>query len=129
MGMPWDGECKCACEDNDFEDCNPQSIPNAVHELHRDCGDLNTTDLSSVGVSNTFTHENFVAENSHDIDSNDEEPIGEFAGADEDDLTSVRHVNSLSLDFFPSKLVEHFNILFEQNKLVWPKATHRQQVL
>ena len=76
-----------------------------------------------------LTHENFVTENSHDTDSNDDEPIGEFAEADVNDFASVRRVNSLSLEFFRSKLVEHFNVLFEQNKVVWPKATRRQQAL
>jgi len=129
VDMPWEGEHKCDYEDNDFEDYNPQSIPNAVHELYRDYGHLNMIDLSSAGANDMFIHENFVTENSHDNDSNDEDPIGQFTDTDEHDFTSIRHVNSLSLDFFRSKLVEHFNILFEQNKLSWPKAIRREQAL
>ena len=56
--------------------------------------------LSSIGMSSTFAHKNFAAEYSHDTDSSDEEAISEDDGLVEDDLSSARQTNSLSLDFF-----------------------------
>jgi hypothetical protein len=32
----------------------------------------------------------------------------------------IRAVRKLSLQFFRSKLVEHFDILFKQNQIKWP---------
>ena len=68
----------------------------------------------------TITYKNVGDSNADNegMDENEEEAIGKLTTSYEDDLTSIRHVNSLSLEFFRSKLVEHFNILFEQNKLV-----------
>jgi hypothetical protein len=34
----------------------------------------------------------------------------------------VRVVRHLSLKFFREHLVEHFDILFEQGKIVWPRS-------
>ena len=112
-------------EDDDFEDYDPQITPNAVHELHRDYGNLNEIDLSSVGVNNVFTHDNFNIEVCDNETSDDDEedtliiPEGEQS----------RVVSELPLDFFRSKLVEHFNMLFEQKKLVWPNSSRTQQSL
>ena len=129
MGIPWDGEHKCLCEDSAFEDFNPQNIPNAAHGLCREHSDLNTIDSSSVGTTNLFVHENFTTEEPSDENSDGDEAIADGVCCPEEDDTSVREVNSLSLDFFRSKLVEHFNISFEIQKLVWPKASRRERTL
>ena len=90
MHMPWESEHKCAHEDNDFEDCNLQSIPNTVHELCREHRDLKMIDLSSIGMNNVFAHENFATEESHDVDSGDKEAFGEDASLVENGLSSAR---------------------------------------
>ena len=46
---------------------------------------------------------------------------------DEDDFEEhgegeVRIVRNLSLKYFRSKLVEHFDIKFRRNELVWPRS-------
>jgi hypothetical protein len=41
------------------------------------------------------------------------------------DTSTSLTINSLSLPFFRSKLVTHFAILYEQNKIVWPKSKRR----
>jgi hypothetical protein len=41
--------------------------------------------------------------------------------------TSIRVVRKLSQNYFCRKLVEHFDILWTQNKVVWPKR-HRSPV-
>ena len=42
------------------------------------------------------------------------------AGAVEDD--GVINVRSLSLDYFRSKLVEHFDIKFQRGEIAWPRS-------
>ncbi len=39
----------------------------------------------------------------------------------------VRHVQHLSLAVFRRLLVNHFAILFSQNKIVWPKKIHKSR--
>ena len=113
MDVPWDGEHECVHEDSTFEDFNPPNTPNAVHELHRENGDLSTIDSSSVGTTNLFVHEDFMIEEPYDENSEEDEAIADGVCYPEEDMTSVREISSLLLDFFRSKLVVHFNILFE----------------
>jgi hypothetical protein len=50
----------------------------------------------------------------------------DFEEGDEGEDTSTSlTINSLSLPFFRSKLVTHFSILYERNKIVWPKSKRR----
>ena len=37
------------------------------------------------------------------------------------------NVTDLSLSFFREKLITHFNIMFNENKLQWPKSTKEDQ--
>ena len=43
-----------------------------------------------------------------------------------DDHNAIRSVKNLSFEVFREKLVDHFNILFEQNKIVWPTRLGQQ---
>jgi hypothetical protein len=38
---------------------------------------------------------------------------------------SLRKVNDLSLDFFRSKLIKHFDIAFNKNEIQWPGKRNR----
>ena len=40
---------------------------------------------------------------------------------------SIRAVRDLSLDYFRSKLVTHFDIAFKRTEVKWPKRTRRCQ--
>ena len=59
MDIPCEGHATCDYEDHAFEDRNPADVPTSIHELHRNYGDLNHTDLSGSGTSNMFVHYNF----------------------------------------------------------------------
>lgn len=125
MDIPWNDSQKCEYEDADFEDYDPQSTPNVTHELYRDYSDLSEIDLSSVGVNNLVAHDNFHTEvcDSHLSDEDEEETFSAPVTG------QPRKVNGLLLDYFRSKLVEHFNMLFEQKKLAWPKSSRTEQTL
>ena len=51
MSVPWEISVKCDFNDDDFEDCNKNDMPSAVHELHRQNGILNNIVFLSVGIS------------------------------------------------------------------------------
>ena len=127
MDIPWQGHFKCDYEDDAFQDYIASDTPSSVHELYRVYGELNCIDLSGAGMNNVSVLENFGSSNS-DIESEDEsdEVLESHLPTD---TTSIREVNTLSHEFFRSKLVEHFDILFKQKKLVWPKASRRKQTL
>ena len=74
-----EGKCKCTCKDNDFKDCNLQSILDPAFKL-----------LLPIVESNILIYENFAVENSHNIDLNDEEAISEFISIDKDNLTATQ---------------------------------------
>ena len=42
---------------------------------------------------------------------------------------AVRKVGDLSFSSFRSKLVVHFDILFGQNKLVWPRLSKKRKTM
>ena len=44
------------------------------------------------------------------------------------DSEEVRKVADLGLGYFRSRLVEHFDILFKQNKIKWPARRGEQPV-
>lgn len=58
--------------------------------------------------------ENNIAEEDSEVEENNSSNVLE-------DNNSVRHVNQVAFEVFRSKLVEHFNILFEIKKIAWPK--------
>ena len=43
------------------------------------------------------------------------------------DQDGYRVVRKLSQDYFRAKLVEHFDIMFHQGKIVWPNRVTQQQ--
>ena len=45
---------------------------------------------------------------------------------DDDHIDDIRVVRNLSLDYFRGRLVEHFDILFRQGKVIWPKSRGQQ---
>ena len=118
----------CEYENDDFQDCNAADVPASIHELHREYGPLNSVDLSTTGINNVFTHNNFVTDNIQNQESDDESQTEEDGFAP-DEADSIREVRMLPFEYFRSKLVEHFDIKFEQKKLIWPKLIRKEQSL
>jgi hypothetical protein len=57
-------------------------------------------------------------EGANDGGEEEEEHVGEIPATG--DRRSVRIIRKLSLPYFRDKLVQHFDILFRQNKIKWP---------
>ena len=127
MDVPWEGHASCDYEDLTFEDCNPADIPRSIHELYRNHGELNQLDFSGVGTNNVFVHDNFQTAEFETMESDSDESLEETQEPTVDG--SICEVSRLTRDVFRSKLVEHFDILFQQRKIVWPKSNRRQQSL
>ena len=63
-----------------------------------------------------------------EVDSDDDsdiimEPV-ETTVIEEINLSHVNDVRFLNADVFQKKLVEHFDILFKQLKIKWPRSKH-----
>ena len=88
------------------------------HKLCCNYGNLNTIDFLSIGMSNAGTHRDFSSHNEINIDSNEniELEVSNTSNAQEIN-DSIRNVNAIHFEVFFSKLVEHFNILFERKKI------------
>jgi hypothetical protein len=116
-GVPsdWEGELGLFSK----EDTIRHIEPFAIQRLN-----LNAYDTSAMGKGNDMN-----IRNEYDDDSNDDESINiEEERADNIDEQKVRHVRKLSLDFFRGRLVEHFHILWSENKLIWPKRNEEKLI-
>ena len=99
------------CSPLDFDIDGPE-VPAAVQTL-RSTQQFPTSqpdDYSGMGNGNDLV-DNIHADTNQDVGSTDVS------------TTEVNIVRNLSQATFRSKLVTHLNILFEQNKLVWPKRS------
>ena len=103
-------------------------MPNAVHELCREHGNLNEIDFSSVGNKNLSAYDNFNTESINDSDD-ENEFVAQVTNLAIPNDNSARRVTDLPLEHFRSKLVEHLDILFTKNELKWPRCNRRQQSL
>ena len=45
--------------------------------------------------------------------------------ADRISTVGINYVKNLSADVFQQKLIEHFDILFKQHKVVWPRSKNK----
>jgi hypothetical protein len=72
-------------------------------------------------LNNPLQHENCGRHimQYHDLDESNMPPRIELVSYRE--ATIVRHVRNLSLEAFRDKLVEHFDIMFHNHEIVWPK--------
>ena len=111
----WQGELG----QHDEEDFINYAPPFAVCRLHSPTARRNF-DASSLEVEEDqengelATNEELIARGTT---SNDPTP----------DANGCRVVRKLSQEYFRSKLVEHFDILFHQGKIVWPKRAGKKQ--
>ena len=125
MGISQDGYYACDYKNNNFQDYNTADIPASIHELYCEYGSLDSLDLSSTRVNKIFIYEYFHIENSNELDLDNDSHIEDNLLPDES--ISVREVRTLPFEYFRCKLVEHFDKMFDQKKLVWPKLTRNKQ--
>ena len=101
-------------EDGMFDfDIDGDGMPFALQMLLNP-GDLLTYDTSGMG-SGTADDEDFPADTYPTVDDKNSDHI---------DLNDVNEVRFFTTNFFQSKLIEHFYILFLQYKIKWPKRKH-----
>jgi hypothetical protein len=96
-----------------------RNVPFAIQRLNVTCPNARTFDSSGMGPGDDADPQAV-----HDgllplvVDNNN--------STAPDGARVVRH---LSLDYFRSKLVEHFDILWQQKNVVWPEGSTRQPTL
>jgi hypothetical protein len=74
---------------------------------------LRRFDTSGMGVENDVNRDDSASSDPSDGD-------GSTLEIDASEQRRIRAVRKLSIQFFRSKLVEHFDILFKQNQIKWP---------
>ena len=104
----WDGE------EGMFDfDIDVDGMPFALQRLSNP-GDLRTYDTSGMGPGTADGEDVPV----------DTYPTVDDTNSDHIDINDVNEVRFLTADFFQKKLIEHFDILFLQYKIKWPKRKH-----
>ena len=126
VGSEWEGDLGCL----DYEGV-PVEVPNALARLSANL-DPRNFDLSGVGPGSDVMAENrsllrsevaAVADSASRIDDMNIMK-GIMNGVDH-----VRSVRCLSLNVFRQLLVNHFALLFSQNKIVWPERQTRKRLV
>ena len=115
MTSDWDGEIRAL----EFDGVRVE-VPNALACLSRNL-DPRNYDSSGMGPGLNVVEETRDCMNP-DLRESDEVTTWEMELGED----RVRHVQHLSLAVFRQLLVNHFAILFSQNKIVWP-SRHRMK--
>ena len=116
-GVPsdWEGELG-ERDEQELRRYSVQNIPNAIQNLQNPAASHEGYDLSGMSFGS-------------DVDLGIFEGVVAPGEICDDDFTSpangVYIVRKLSQKFFRQKLVEHFDIVWRQNDLVWPQRTRR----
>ena len=111
LDAPWDGINVPTSEwEHDLGELDEDDVPLALTRILWPA-EIRAYDTSRVG-------EHQEQEESDDLLSDDDQDHSE---SEDDNDNEVRHVRNLSLDYFRSKLVEHFDIKFWQHQIVWPR--------
>jgi hypothetical protein len=107
FGVPsdWEGELG----EHNSSDVSAH-LPNFALERLRTPGERRAYDTSGLGPGND--RDTAATDNQSNDDTVSEDHIAGSEG--------VRHVPNLSFEYFRGRLVEHFDILFIQNKIKWP---------
>jgi hypothetical protein len=112
----WEGEMGSL----DFDGVK-DAVPIALARLSRNL-DPRNYDSSGMGPGLDVVEETRTCMN-RDLSLNEEVTITEMELGED----RVRHVRHLSLAVFRKLLVNHFAILFSQNKIVWPSRRRRKR--
>ena len=109
-GVPsdWEGNLGLHCESDVF-----RYLPVGENDDNDQNMALRRFDTSGLGVGNDVNRDDSASSDPSDGDGSALE-----IGASEQ--RGIRVVCKLSLQFFRSKLVEHFDIIFKQNRIKWP---------
>ena len=107
MDAPWDGINVPTSEwENKLGELDHDDVPLALTRI------LWPAEIRAYDTSRVGEHlEQEESDDDDDVDTRD----------GDNDSQEVRHVRNLSLDYFRSKLVEHFDIKFWQHQVVWPR--------
>ena len=115
LDKPWDGVNVATSQwEGDLGQLDKNDVPMAIRTLLSP-EQIREYDTTTIGGMTDVDDDDF--ENSDD--SNDDEDM-----VDAEDVSSngVINVRNLSLAYFRSKLVEHFDIKFERGEIVWPRS-------
>ena len=105
LTVNWAGEAGLFDFDNNSED-----IPFALSRLNNP-GEVRRYDSSGMGPG----------QNLEVVDSNEELPTTHDIGIEHIHLNDENEIRVLTANYFQSKLVEHFDILFSRNEIKWPR--------
>eukprot|EP00804_Cyclotella_cryptica_P000426 CCRYP_020668-RA/>CCRYP_020668-RA protein AED:0.19 eAED:0.16 QI:0/-1/0/1/-1/1/1/0/308 len=112
LDQPWDGViAPTSTWEGELGDLNTEDVPLALRRLLSPAV-VRNYDTSSMGLATCSQEdsalENIINETNEQLD------------------TPVRQVHLLSMPFFRSRLVDHFDILWRRGQLVWPRSCGRQ---
>jgi hypothetical protein len=97
-------------------------IPDAVQRL-MSRREMQHFDVSGMGFGSDVRHEQSHQRRRHNAGVETQRSLRD----DADEAESVRVVKDLSLEFFRSKLIRHFDIAFQRNEIQWPGKRNRIQ--
>jgi len=112
LDQPWDGVAQPTSQwDGALGELDVDDVPLAMNRILSPAA-IRAYDTSTIGAATLpLNEEEDGIEEDNDEDDFEEHGEGE-----------VRIVRNLSLKYFRSKLVEHFDIKFRRNELVWPRS-------
>ena len=93
-------------------------VPFAMRRLHNPAGSRNY-DTSGMGRGDDSDQEDDDSE----PEQEDSEPNQEDGAPDQ--VVGPRIVRHLTQDFFRARLIEHFDILWNKNQVVWPRSVKK----
>ena len=110
LDQPWDGVNATTSEwEGDLGQLDDTDVPLALRRIMSPA-EIRGYDSSTVGGRST-----------NDTIMADDPTENDIPTDDDDASEEIREVRRLSLDYFRSKLVEHFNIKFDRNEIIWPR--------
>jgi hypothetical protein len=146
LDKAWNGIPTDDAYDGAFGEIDIDDVPNALRRIHNPANNRNY-DTSSAAEGNVESNVNNNEEETESMDDsankdddetskdddvvvNDDEYNNEDGIVDDEDLKNkdirtddkgVRVVRLLSQKFFRDRLVEHFDIMYQRDKIQWPK--------
>lgn len=106
LDSPWDGVNAATSQwTGELGQLELSDVPLALQRI------LSPAEIRDYDTSGVGATANASGTGDNDTADNDAMAAGE----------DVRHVRNLSLQYFRSKLVEHFEIMFDRHEIIWPK--------
>lgn len=112
LDQTWDGVSATASEwEGEFGELEEVDAPMAIRNL-LSTAQIREYDTSTIGGMMDVDYE-------EEDDDDDDEDMADVLDESGDGVINVRN---LSLDYFRSKLVEHFDIKFQRGEINWPQS-------